>query len=1084
MADLMVGGALLSGFINVLFDRIASKEVLDYFRGRKHIQKLLKQLETTLLSANVLLDDAEDKQLGDSNVKKWLEDLKEVIYEADHVVDKISTEALRLKMEKDESESIASKFLNLVPTMFSSFDNAVKSELEEILASLDHLIAQKECLGLKKVSHKTTTVHRSPAPLLHDSKIYGREGDKENIVKLLLSDGDDFGGHKISVVSIVGMGGIGKTTLAQSVYYDTNVQEHFDLKAWVTVSDDFDVFKLTKVILEAITKTTCGAREQHQLQNDLQNALTGKKFFIVLDDVWNENYLLWDSLKSSFEFGQQGSKIIVTTRNKDIALMMKTPNVEPYELGEICDENCWKLFTEHIDTDAGSRGVHPDMDEIGKQIVKKCKGLPLAVKSMAGLLRSMSTREEWKHVLQSGVWEFPNCCNIGFVPALWLSYRFLPPYLKLCFSYLSIFPKDYEFQRYDREKLILIWMAEGVLQPQKGKRIEDVGEDYLNVLMSRSFLQRSRSDEFSFTMHDLMHDLAMFVSGKCSYDNSEDLLNLTSKIRHFSYLHDSGNQVRLFESLSKVKYLRGLLSHNSNGFGDTSTVEMVLKVGECLRTLSLPRSKIVELPASIGNLKHLRYVDVSGTNIKELPTSICVLYNLETLILSSCSELIQLPANISKLINLRHLMIKGTPLKEMPPRICNMVNLQTLSDFVLCENDGPRIKELGKLENLHGDLCISGLEYVQEASDVLEGSLKSKEYLTGLVLNWDSEADNSSKAKEVLDALKPHINLKRLTIKGYSGTSLPDWVTHPSYCNLEHVALESCKNCCVLLSSFRLLSSLTNLEIEDCLHIHNDGISLNKSFVFLTHLHLKGMTMLDWSFTNADDQNGEIFPCLKVFKLNECQKLNVALPDCNFPSLESIYIRGCNDLVTIFPTSTVHIDAAYPCLEMLITESCSSLESFSEMGLPFALKNLCIVSCHMLIENRIKWNLQSHSSLKELVLYNYDGMVDSFPEEWLLPPTLTYLAIEFFESLEALNGKGFQQLTSLQNLSLFGLQKLECLPEGLPHTLTSVSIGGYPLPKTKCVPNLKIEYILRPRYIHVVFGFYDKQFMARRRRYD
>ncbi|XP_062078962.1 putative disease resistance RPP13-like protein 1 [Humulus lupulus] len=635
------------------------------------------------------------------------------------------------------------------------------------------------------------------------------------------------------------MGGIGKTTLAQNVFYDTTVQQHFALKAWVTVSDDFDVLKITKIILEKITGKENKANELHQLQKDLKNALAGKKFLFVHDDVWNEKYELWDLLKSSFQFGAQGSKIIVTTHNEDVALKMKTRDVQTYKLQKISDDEGWKLFADHAFDNVGSNEVVlSELQEIGRQIVKKCKGLPLAVKSMAGLLRSMSTGDEWRHVLQSDVWELPNCRDIGIVPALWLSYRFLPPYLKPCFSYLSIFPKDYEFGDVDREKIILIWMAEGLLNSQHGKRIEDVGEEYLNALIARSFFQRNTRNR-SLSMHDLMHDLAMYVLGQCCfiYDSCKDLHKFSSKTRHLSYMKDLRDTIE-FGNLSRVKSFRSLLalpfqlSHHS--LYTRLEHEIVLMDGGCLRALSLSESCIREMPDSIGNLKHLRYLDVSCTKVEVLPVSICVLYNLETLILSHCGSLTHFPTNISKLISLRHLMIRETHLKEMPPRICSMTNLQTLSDFVLCENDGSRVKELGKLENLHRSLRISGLGYVKEVSDVLEGNLKNKRNLTELILTWNfGEVDDSRKEREVLNALQPQENLKKLEIHNYKGTDLPDWVTHTSYSNLEKLHLD-CKNCCLSLLSFRLLSSLRHLHIS-CLDMHDEfcGISLNKPFPLL-----------------------------------------------------------------------------------------------------------------------------------------------------------------------------------------------------------------------------------------------------------
>ena len=209
MAEL-VGGALLSGFLSVLFDRLASKEVLNFFRGKKLIPKLLKDLETTLLSADVLLNDAEEKQLRQANVKKWLEELKEVLYEADRVTDKINTEVLRLKMEKGESRSKACKCLNFMPKMFSPFDHAVKSEIEDILSILKVLLDQTEFLDLKKVDPKTPP-HRLDAPLVEEYDVFGRQDDKEAIIKLLFSD--DVNGHRVSVIPIVGMAGIEKLHL-------------------------------------------------------------------------------------------------------------------------------------------------------------------------------------------------------------------------------------------------------------------------------------------------------------------------------------------------------------------------------------------------------------------------------------------------------------------------------------------------------------------------------------------------------------------------------------------------------------------------------------------------------------------------------------------------------------------------------------------------------------------------------------------------------------------------------------------------------------------------------------------------------
>ncbi|KAL5548825.1 hypothetical protein UlMin_004056 [Ulmus minor] len=235
-------------------------------------------------------------------------------------------------------------------------------------------------------------------------------------------------------------------------------------------------------------------------------------FLFVLDDVWNENYGRWDSLKSGFQSGAHGSRIIVTTRSKDVALTMSKGVMHQLKL--VSDDDCWRIFEKHAFDDSAEATAQ--LKEIGRKIVERCKGLPLAVKSVAGLLRSTSNPEEWRQILNSNIWQlqFQENLKNNIVPALWLSYHFLPPVLKRCFAYCSIFPKDYEFEERDMEKIIWLWMAEGLLTPEKGKRIEDIGKAYLQALISRSFFQQSSRWESGMVMHDLVHDLAMFILEK------------------------------------------------------------------------------------------------------------------------------------------------------------------------------------------------------------------------------------------------------------------------------------------------------------------------------------------------------------------------------------------------------------------------------------------------------------------------------------------------------------------------------------------------------------------------------------------
>ncbi|KAL5548657.1 hypothetical protein UlMin_003888 [Ulmus minor] len=756
-------------------------------------------------------------------------------------------------------------------------------------------------LGLRK-GGPARSLQRLQAPLVvKDSDVVGRDGDKEEIIELLLSD--DTSSKKLSVIPIVGMGGIGKTTL------------HFELKAWVTVSEEFDVFQISKAILEELTFQKCNIGELFQLQIALHKALAGKKFLFVLDDVWNENYRRWDSLKSAFQSGAYGSRIIVTTRSRDVALTLRKGVM--HELKLVSDEDCWRIFKKHAFGDSAEATA--ELQEIGRNIVARCKGLPLAVNSVTGLLRSTSNAEEWRKILNSDIWRLQVQENLkkGIAPALWLSFHFLPPVLKRCFAYCSIFPKDYEFGKSDMEKIIWLWMAEGLLQPEKGGTREDVGKAYLQALISRSFFQYSSGGKL--VMHDIVHDLATFIAGEFSFELGEcnNLNDLPPKTRHLSYRKGSEVFTKVKGLTSQTKSLRTLLAlplslenvEHESILEKSFLHELCLKVGGCLRVLSLSRCQITELPDSVGNTKYLRYLDLSCTEVKEIPDSICTLYNLQTLLLSQCGYLERLPTSLASLVNLRRLDIRGTyRIKEMPPQMCQMKSLQRLSDFVLGENDSWRIKELGELPLLGGSLCISGLNHIVDNRDVLDANLKDKKFLSELILEWrvDSHITSSQQDREVLEALQPHTNLKELTIRGYRGTIFPDW----------------------------------------------------------------------WSFSSDRlGQEGGVFPSLTELDISGCNKLIVGLPDCHLPSLKSIDFCRCDEMLQKalgkpHEVGSGKVAVSYDIislanrrgggflkglngqafqhltsLQKLSIGSCRELECLPQEGLPDSLSCLTIVGC-------------------------------------------------------------------------------------------------------------------------------------------
>lgn len=430
MAGAMVGGAFLSATLQVLFDRMASRPVIDFIRGQKLNDAPLKKLKLTLLAVNAVLNDAEDKQITNPAVKAWLDELNDAIYDAEDLLDEIATEASRSESEAETHTSV-DQVRNFISSSLDQFREGITSKIDKILERLEYIAKQKDVLELKNATGGRLFQKLPSSSLVEESGVYGRDDDKERIIQLLLSSCDE-----IRVIPIVGMGGVGKTTLAQLVYNDDRLIRAFDLKAWVCVSEEFDVSRVTKTILEAVTSSASDIKDLSLLQVKLKERVIGKKFLLVLDDVWNEKYNDWDLLQNPFKSGAKGSTIIVTTRSENVASIMRT--TPTHHLKQLLDEDCWSVFSKHAFYNANSI-TNPKLQAIGREIVKKCKGLPLAAKTLGGLLRSKVDVDEWDGVLKSNIWDFSDD-ESDILPALRLSYHYLPSQLKQCFAYCSIFP--------------------------------------------------------------------------------------------------------------------------------------------------------------------------------------------------------------------------------------------------------------------------------------------------------------------------------------------------------------------------------------------------------------------------------------------------------------------------------------------------------------------------------------------------------------------------------------------------------------------------------------------------------------------
>ncbi|MED6208700.1 hypothetical protein PIB30_047744 [Stylosanthes scabra] len=496
MAAKFEGGAYLSSFVDAVLENLSS--ILEEDDSSFERNNLLARLEKCLYDVRPVLDDAELKQFTDKKVNKWLVDLHDTLYIADDLLDELSTKAGIDATQKGPGNS--SSWSRLVDSYIED-----TGDLERIVARLDSVVARKYYLRLKEGAKVDMSWRIPSASLVVSSDIFGRDKDKEEVIKLLLND-TYHAESPVTVIPIWGMGGIGKTTLAQLVYSDAKVVAKFDTRAWVCVAENFDPVGLTRTILQKISHASFNTDDFDSLQTRLKEALTGKTFLVVLDDLWHDHKDTWEHILKHFQHGNHGSKILLTTRSEKVASVVTTTELH-YQLSLLSGEDCLLVFLKqaHLSIDS----ISPTLEKVGKDIVKKCDGLPLAAQGLGGLLRGNSDAKSWNLILKSEIWEF-FYDMIKIVPALRISYYYLPTCLKRCFVYCALFSKDYEF---DKGELVLLWMAENFLQPVGKKTPEEVGDEYFDELVARSFFQPADSTkENIFMLHDLMHDLAMIFA--------------------------------------------------------------------------------------------------------------------------------------------------------------------------------------------------------------------------------------------------------------------------------------------------------------------------------------------------------------------------------------------------------------------------------------------------------------------------------------------------------------------------------------------------------------------------------------------
>ncbi|KAL6142947.1 hypothetical protein ACLB2K_061222 [Fragaria x ananassa] len=874
---------------------------------KKEVQNLTLNLETI----QDVLADAERRQVKEANVRRWLNNLKEVSFEINDVVDEWSTEILKQQIEKQGENAVVPKKKVCFSIPFRCFCNG---QVHQIIFRRDIAVRIKELnekLALiheqrkfYKFHHNETEIEQpvrlKSFSIVDKSGTFGRDYEMKKLVSQLVSENSE-GRKKPLVISIVGLGGIGKTTLAQLAYNDDEVKGCFQTRIWVCVSEPLVQIAVAKAILEGLNESVPNSNELETYVQRISNSIEGRKFLLVLDDVWDSDHRKWEPFLTTLQCGASGSRILVTTRIAQVASAIGTTSDHTIKLEELSEETCRSLFY-HIAFFDGARKESEKFEDIGNKIVKRCKGLPLAAKTLGSLMRYKNTIEQWEDVLNSKIWELQEFEQQVFQPLL-LSYYDLEPLSKRCVLYCATFPKDHVIYK---DELIELWMSQDYLEVKGGnKERKIVGQRCFENLVMRSFFQDFEEDWLGniarCKMHDIVHDFVQYLTKDECFSmvvkgGNERMELPGDEVRHLSLMFAPKGPFPV--SFLNCKSLRTLTCFQSKL--TCIGVELISQL-KSLRSLNLSWNSIIEVPKEIGGLIHLRYLNLSrNKELKELPDSLGDLYNLQTLRLEYCSELVKLPDEeaMRKLTKLKHLNVWGC-CRLKSKGIRGLTSMQELDVFHLngykgADKEGTsKLEDLKDLHQLEGSLSILHLQSVEDASEAVAACLGEKR-LSELDLDFscymcgggDRREGRGHIDMEILTGLQPHRDLELLRIwKCEASILLPNWIL--SLHKLKRLHLAYFDNCELLSGPLGKLPSLETLEFRGMNKVKKVGVELllgvddeGSSSLFPKLKTLEFSEMNQWEEWEGDFQNNNIIimPCLSSLEIHGCPKLGT-LPD-------------------------------------------------------------------------------------------------------------------------------------------------------------------------------------------------------------
>ncbi|CAO2172572.1 unnamed protein product [Urochloa humidicola] len=1029
-------GWLLSPFLDSLSDQIRScADDLFRYLPSGSASADLERLEYYLLRLRTFASAVERAQRRPPHDSKttllaWLNRLKDAADAADDILDDIRYRNLADSLA--ESSPDLGSILDAPGSVCSHLVSVCSDDhpLKRLPSVLDKLVtACADSAGIASLlgidgadsAQRGSRLARSSSSIMPaDDEFFGRRRELAVLVETLVGcDGSPhLSKQSVPVVAIVGDGGIGKTTLVQMALKIAIVQNHFDPVMWVCPSSHVDDVKLTMEILQAATEWKGdydGIVNFDRLQKLLKSAVAGRRFLLILDDVWDDKEMetwqnrdRWKNLLKPLQCGKQGSRIVVTTRMMVVADMLGVRI--PMMLGGLGPEEHWLLLKKYA---LGSKDSceYEHLQRIGRRIALNLKGSPLAARVIGGMLSNTRNARDWNKMLEKDI-------HGDIVSELLPSYYHLPQHLQYCFAYCSIFPKNWKFER---KKLIRMWIAQGFIIETEDKSMEDLGIQYFKQLLERSFFHTIRQgNRTHYVMHDLIHDLAQMVS-HCDYARIEGNTNkkIPSTVRHVSV---SSNFLPHLKKQCDLRRLRTLVVYKNSLMTSTTIPNEFLADIKSVRVLDLTGCPMSELPETVSCLIHLRYIALPDT-ITKLPESVSTLLHLQTLDVPKKCQLERFPEGLHRLVSLRHL---GVDLKyiAMIRGIGSLVKLQGSIEFHVKTEHGHTLKELKDMKDLHGLLHIKNLENVKCKEEARNAQLSNKEHLKILKLEWSCAGSAND---EVLGCLEPHGNLEELHIKRYKGESSPSWLEANTMSALKSLYLTNCRRW-KLLPPLGQLSSLTVLHLKEMCSVTEIGTEFYGGgkgiFPQLKDLEFDDMpSLVSWIGQNCDP----FFPCLQKLKILNCPKL-IKVPSLP-PTTKSVTVernqkipnlklnpygssKSGNFVLEISSASILsegflhqkHLEAT----EVLNIRGCWDLELADGFRLLASLRKLRLSQCNM-DDEQLRLCLEHLTGLASLDIVDCQNITS-----FLLP-----IGSRHFKTLEHLCFQDCSMLSSLGNLESF-----------------------------------------------------------------